>query len=316
MYKKLIAFCGMTLVIVASSLVGSNTIEGRVSNEAPVALTERPDGAGRIAFVSTRGGNRDIYVMLPDGSNLVNLTNHPQRDEFPAWSPDGSKIVFRSTRDGNREIYTMNDDGSGVVRLTVNPALDTTPSWTPEGRIVFSSNRSGRFELYEMNADGSGLSKIEIELDGSLLVPRVSPVGHRIAFTHQTFDGDIQSAVWIAHRDGSHATQLTPDELHADAPAWSPNGNRLSFSDNFCFVCGPNHVFVMNQGGHVLRQLTQGVNEADFNSSWSPDGSQIVVERLTLSTGQFDIYVMNADGTDVTNISMHPAFDFSPAWGP
>ncbi len=42
------------------------------------------DHRGRIAFVSNRGGNSDIYVMRPDGSELVNLTNHPASDRLPA----------------------------------------------------------------------------------------------------------------------------------------------------------------------------------------------------------------------------------------
>jgi Tol biopolymer transport system component len=100
---------------------------------------------GRIVFVSNRGGNNDIYVMWPDGSGVVNLTNHPASDRLPSWSPDGSRIAFRSTRDRNAEIYVMNDDGSNVVRVTFHPAVDTSPSWTPDGRVLFSSNRSGRY---------------------------------------------------------------------------------------------------------------------------------------------------------------------------
>jgi len=277
----------------------------------------RQTGAGRIAFVSNRNGNLDIYVMRPDGSNVVNLTNNPARDEFPAWSPDGSKIAFVSNRDGNREIYVMNDDGSNVVRLTFNPATDSFPSWTPEGTIVFSSRRSGRFELYEMNADGSDPRHIDLDLDGDLVSPRVSPEGHRIAFSRQIFNGsDFDTAVWIAQRDGSHATQLTANDIFAANPAWSPMGNHLAFANNFCPTCDLSHIFVMNQGGENQTLLTQAQDGNDLNPAWSPDGSQIAFQRLTLSTFQEDIYVMNADGSGVTNLTMNSAFDVEPAWGP
>src|SRR5207302_2193555 len=57
---------------------------------------------GKIAFVSDRDGNFEIYVMDADGSNQTRLTNNPAHDGEPAWSPDGAKIVFVSQRDGNR----------------------------------------------------------------------------------------------------------------------------------------------------------------------------------------------------------------------
>jgi dipeptidyl aminopeptidase/acylaminoacyl peptidase len=154
------------------------------------------DDRGRIAFASFRGGNTDIFVMRPDGTHLVNVTNNPASDRLPAWSPDGSKIAFRSTRDGNQEIYVMNDDGSNVVRLTFNRAVDTSPSWTPDGRVLFSSNRSGRFEIYEVDANGSDLRHIDIAVDGNLTFPSESREGNRLAFTVSNFLN--------AARSGSH----------------------------------------------------------------------------------------------------------------
>lgn len=56
--------------------------------------------------------------MNADGTNLVNLTNHPANDCYPSISKDGRKIVFVSDRDGNSEIYRMDSDGSNVVRIT------------------------------------------------------------------------------------------------------------------------------------------------------------------------------------------------------
>src|SRR2546423_11257377 len=77
-------------------------------------------GNGKIAFDSNRTGNDEIFVMNPDGSNQVNLSNNPANDNNPSWSPDGTKIAFVSNRDGNDEIYVMNADGSNQTRLTNN----------------------------------------------------------------------------------------------------------------------------------------------------------------------------------------------------
>jgi len=86
---------------------------------------------GKVAFVSDRDGNLEIYVMDADGSNQINLSNNSAIDSFPSWSPDGSKIAFQSNRDGNWEIYVMDADGSNQINLTNNRAKDYSPSWSP-----------------------------------------------------------------------------------------------------------------------------------------------------------------------------------------
>ena len=77
---------------------------------------------GKIAFVSQRDGNDEIYTMNADGSNVQRLTSDPigspNSDLSPTWSPDGTRIAFVSNRDGNYEIYVMNADGSNQQRLT------------------------------------------------------------------------------------------------------------------------------------------------------------------------------------------------------
>jgi Tol biopolymer transport system component len=75
-----------------------------------------PDGR-KIAFRSTRNGNRDIYVMNADGTGKRNLTRNPARDGSPSWSPDGRRIAFVSDRDGRLEAHVMNADGSGQRSL-------------------------------------------------------------------------------------------------------------------------------------------------------------------------------------------------------
>jgi Tol biopolymer transport system component len=89
-----------------------------------------PDGSS-IAFHSNRSGNWDIFLANPDGSGIVNLTQHSAGDYLPAWSKDGSRIAFESNRDGDIEVYVMKADGSSVVRLTNQPGADSFPAWRP-----------------------------------------------------------------------------------------------------------------------------------------------------------------------------------------
>jgi TolB protein len=134
-----------------------------------------PDGT-RIAFVSTRDGGFDIYVLgvecasLPEGcdSNAIQLTDHPALDGKPAWSPDGTRIAFESDRNGNRDIYLMDAEcaslpkgcGSNAIQLTDHPADDFHPAWSPDGtHIAFESERDGDPDIYLMDAECASLPK-------------------------------------------------------------------------------------------------------------------------------------------------------------
>jgi TolB protein len=126
-----------------------------------------PNGK-RLAFVSDRDGDAEIYVMrtdAPEGPNNrpVKLTdNATYSDSQPDWSPDGSRIVYSSSRGGNWEdIFVMRADGSGKKNLTRNPARDQHPVFSPDGRwVAFDSNRVGDYEIWKMKADGTRPTKL------------------------------------------------------------------------------------------------------------------------------------------------------------
>ena len=73
----------------------------------------------KILFTSFRDGNREVYMMNPDGSEQVNLTQHPATDQDAVWSPTGEQILFVSDRQGAhvRDLYMMDADGSNVRRV-------------------------------------------------------------------------------------------------------------------------------------------------------------------------------------------------------
>jgi len=64
-----------------------------------------PDG-NRLAFMSNRDGNFEIYLMNADGTDPVNITQHTALDNFPAWTRDG-KLAFVSNRAGGFDIYVL-----------------------------------------------------------------------------------------------------------------------------------------------------------------------------------------------------------------
>jgi LysM repeat protein len=77
-----------------------------------------PAGYGtRVAFMSARDGNWEVYAINMDGSGLKRLTNSAAQDGLPTWSPDGTSIAFVSDRGGAWAIWVMNADGSGQRKL-------------------------------------------------------------------------------------------------------------------------------------------------------------------------------------------------------
>lgn len=126
-----------------------------------------PDGE-RIAFVRTKDDNVDIYLVAKsnpgtwrDPVQELRLTQVPESDASPDWSPDSKLLAFVSYRDGNAEIYTMRADGARQQRLTNNRQDDLDPVWSPDGRkIAFVSYLYGPGEIFVTDADGSNQQRL------------------------------------------------------------------------------------------------------------------------------------------------------------
>jgi Tol biopolymer transport system component len=115
----------------------SQQLTDNLSSVRNLVTSWSPDGSW-IAFSSNQDGNSEIYLMNPDGSNMVRLTNNPASDTEPDWSPDGKQIAFSSDRDGNIEIYVLgveealqSADDANVRRLTNYSGKDVGPVWKP-----------------------------------------------------------------------------------------------------------------------------------------------------------------------------------------
>ena len=299
------------LDVFAESLAAGEAPTPRPAPATAIAPAAGGGSEGRIAFVSDRDGDDEIYAMNADGSGLARLTNNPAYDAFPSWSPDGRKIAFVSDRgDGDDEIYAMNADGSGVTRLTDNPAQDTFPSWSPDGRkIAFMSDRDDEnFDIYAMNADGSGLARLTNNPAYDVF-PSWSPDGRRIAFT--SYRDDENGEIYIMNADGSDLARLTNNPADDVLPSWSPDGRRIAFTSDRDDENG--EVYAMNADVAGVARLTNNPAGDGF-SSWSPDGRRIAFVSDRDDDGNFDIYVMNADGSGATRLTDNPGYDSFPAW--
>lgn len=257
----------------------------------------------KIAFISTRDGNAEIYAADSDWTDPVRLTRNPAIDSFPAWSPDGTKIAFTSNRrnGSTHEIYIMDADGKRPVRLTTNnqpvPAYDESPSWSPDGRrIAFASNREGNSEIYVMDTNGKNIVQLTRTLAREA-TPSWSPDGSKIAYVSRDINAD--SDIYVMNADGANPVNLTrnPWGMNRD-PSWSPDGRRIAFES---WGVGNHDIYVMDaDGGNVVR-LTRHF-AWDAYPAWSPDGRRIVFTSLRDLVGE-ELFLMNPDGTNIAQLS-------------
>lgn len=288
----------------------------------PLTGCQRPAPA-RILVECERDGNTDIFVMQADGSDMVNLTNHPAWDGTPAWSPDGKRIAFTSDREGdNPQIYVMNADGSDVVRLTVSHSMDMMPAWSPDGqKIAFVSSRpytltleSGQLvidagpEIWVMDADGGNPTRVTGGQEDQALYPTWAPDGRRLAYMNISNRIDVIMHV-LGEELGQSLTAEAP--FGSWSPAWSPDGRQLAFMADQ--EDGNKEIYVMDADGSNVKNLTNS-QAAEADPSWSPDGKKILF--VSNRDGHAQVYMMDADGGNVTRIT-HDDYEYArPVWSP
>lgn len=234
----------------------------------------------RIAFVTDRDGNDEIYLMRVDGSDLVNLTNDPSNDVDPAWSPEGDKIAFASDRDGDFDIYVMDRDGANVTQLVNRASTDLHPSWAADGeRIMFASDRfEARSTIYIMNADGTNQTQVSRTEEGGK-EPAWSPDISRIVYSGA---GDRDGEQWIVAlyfgRLAPSISRVRKGSGVRGSPAWSHGGWNLAWEE----PAGDGYDLWIKPYGNSTtsppRRLTGGTPD-DRDPTWAPDGDSIAFSR-------------------------------------
>ena len=281
---------------------------------------------GKIAFVSTREDDNEIFAMRPDGTAVRQLTNNAAvTDLSPAWAPDGTRIAFVShAGEPDFGIYVMNADGSNIKKLTDSPGLEGAPAWSPNGsKIAFTrevpagEGQSGVLsKIFLMNADGSNQVQLRTGIpSGAGEFLYWSPDGSKIAFVSAS-DGQI----YTVNVDGTGLTQLTDSYSYTiGSPEWSPDGTKILFGAYDSRTGGKYDIFVMNADGSEIQNLTNQPTSHDRAPTWSPDGRDIAFMRDQDGMYQgndSEIWRMRADGSSVTQLTRNTAEDFEPDWQP
>ena len=264
----------------------------------------------KIVFVSSRTGNKEVWIMEPDGSNQKQITQFHSLSIMPAIAPDSSKIAFTSYYRGNPGIFIFSVDPVRQLPFYNQVAsLNETPDFTPDGKqIVYSSSASGWAQIYIANLDGSGLRRISssraIEVE-----PKINPkTGSEIAFVSGR-SGPQQ--IYKMNLDGADVERLTPGEGEASNPSWHPDGQLLAFAWTQGYATGNFNIFIMDVATRKYTQLTHGEGRNE-NPSWAPDGRHIVF--MSNRTGSKQIWTMLADGTQLQRLTTQGNNE-TPVWG-
>ena len=112
-----------TACMTISNTVNNSLPESNLPTDEPLPkVTETPQatptvfggGSGKIAFVSDRGGNFNLYVLDIQSGNLEQITNDAGHDYSPSWSPDGTQLAYRYTYDDRSSIWRVDADGGNL----------------------------------------------------------------------------------------------------------------------------------------------------------------------------------------------------------
>ncbi|HXH88320.1 MAG TPA: hypothetical protein VNI55_06920, partial [Gaiellaceae bacterium] len=223
-------------------------------------------------------------------------------------------------RDGYN-IFSTNLDGSALTPLTTG--ID--PVWSPDGRKIAFVRHTGRTpsegedgratEIYVMNFDGSGVTALTSHLEDDYH-PTWSPDGKKIAFASEREGGNGRPDIYVMNADGSDIRRIAPTSRSRDEPAWSPDGTRIAFTA----YRANSDIFVINVDGSGETPLTTTTaSRLNSDPQWSPDGKKIAfTSGLILAPDEtdYDIYAMNADGSDQRPVLAGAVDDFFGNWSP
>ncbi len=246
---------------------------------AEIPAEERDKLTGLISFISERDGQREVYVIRPNGTNEKRFTNNKYSDYNGPFSPDGkAMLVIRvEGEEGPQKLYWWPLDGSEPKRLGPDTARLRFPNFTPDGRfVVFESNGSKELpahfcDIYRIDAAGKKIEKLTNNDEGNF-EPAISPRGDVIVHISSR---DRVAELYAMKIDGQSPLRLTNTPRDEWGAKFSPDGKRIAFiSDRE----GAERIWVKDFPDGPERRLTQrnpAPRVVEDKIAWAPSGQKI-----------------------------------------
>lgn len=266
----------------------------RLADEIMKAYGEKPLFTSKIAFISDRDGNDEVYMMDYDGAGQTRLTFNKVTDYSPSWSSDASRLAYTSYQQLTAGLYIL-DVYEGKRTPVSLRGGNYSPSWSPDGRkLAFASTMDGNMEIYtaEIEAGPTRVGRIRRLTfnQGIDTAPSWSPNGREIVFTS---DRGGTPQIYICDAEGSNVRRVSFGASYHDSPSWSPSGDRI------VYVARVDNVFdlyVYSIRNQSVAKLTES-NARNESPSWSPDGRHIVF--TSNMRGGSQIWTIDVDGANL-----------------
>lgn len=270
----------------------------------------------------------DIAVASIDGSSARRLTYTSGYENYPVWSPDGTRIAYlfredsdltrgaQHDREGHiRVVSATSTSNPGRVKSIGSWAAPYQPAWSPEGRylaiLLFDVEeeynppeflpRYKRPVLYVTEVDNA-------ESEGAVLgitttPPAWSPDGSRIAFAGGDWE---RSIIYVGSPDGSDLRQIWKGEGHVYGLDWHPDGSEILVLSQREGYTGK--LWAINPDGNDMRDLLpEGSPIQAGVAVWSPDGSKLAARSLWAdpdysgrwNVPAFRVFTLNRDGVEL-----------------
>lgn len=371
--KPLLPASGNDTIIFSSNRTGNsdifttdlngNNLNNLTTNPAQDTVPSYTPDGNTVIFTSNRTGDEEIFSMAQDGTNPVNLTSNPgKRDWFPVISPTGTHIAYWAERTsgvgqqlnimridgsakltlsdpnhslypephvfsksgqllayadsyiGNPKIHIVNADGSNDHALTTDATNEIHPIFTCDNsHVVFNTLRDGNWEIYVSSVDGAGLTNLSNNTAGDYLAGLSSDCSKILFESDRSGNRDIFSMNF----DGSGVMQLTHNPGEDYRPFYSPDDKKIGFISR-PGNSGQYDLWVMNADGSNLHQVsTSATNGATCcpQYQFSADSNKLLFHSF-LPGNNLEIFIVNADGSGLINISNDPANDGSESFKP
>jgi TolB protein len=262
-----------------------------------------------------------LCVLIP--SSPINLSNQSIPNgalptALPTYTPAPKptkehmgRLIFTCTRGDFNQLCMINADGTGFQQMTKLEAHSYYPVFSPlGGSVVYASNQNGGvFDLFLFIFEGQRLLRLTDHI-GNVVSPSFSPDGSRILFANRAAEGP--TSLWTIDNTGENADLLYAGPNTIVAADWAPVGNRIAFA---MAVDQPDsyEVFIMNDDGTNVRQLTRGLPGIGGSLDWSPDGKHLLLYAGL--PGDKNIFLVDVDAetaAQLTNGGNNAACSFSP----